>query len=384
MRKETLLATLGCSPEDHQGVVNTPVYRASTVVIPTLEDFDKAMRGEVKSYGRYGTRSNRELEESLAALEGADHAMVFPSGLNAIWAALGAFASSGDHILMIDCAYSPARRICTEELKRFGIETTFFDPAIGAGIAALVRPTTRLIYLESPGFLTMEVVDIPVITEIAHHHGLIVVCDNTWATPLHIKPFELGIDISLHSGTKYVSGHSDILLGILTFKEQHRKALERYANNVGAATSGDVCYLAQRGLRTMALRLEQHQESALRVAGWLAHRPEVEAVLYPALPGDPGHELWKRYYTGACGLFSFVLKQSYPREVLARMLDNMQLCSMGFSWGGFETLLIPIDPRPVRAVSKWPYEGQAFRIHVGLEHVDDIIEDLEKGFERLR
>lgn len=383
MRKETLLATLGCSPADHHGAVNTPVYRASTIVIPTLEDFDKAIRGEVKSYGRYGTRSNRELEESLAALEGADHAMVFPSGLNAIWTALGAFASSGDHILMIDCAYSPARRICNEELKRFGIETTFFDPAIGAGIAALIKPTTRLIYLESPGFLTMEVVDIPVITEIAHRHGLLVVCDNTWATPLHIKPFELGIDISLHSGTKYVSGHSDILLGILTFKEPHRKALERYAYNVGAATSGDVCYLAQRGLRTMALRLEQHQESALKVAEWLAQHPEVASVLYPALPGDPGHELWKRYFSGACGLFSFVLKRPIPRETLARMLDNMQLCSMGFSWGGFETLLIPIDPRPVRAVSKWPYEGQAFRIHVGLEHVDDIIEDLERGLERL-
>jgi cystathionine beta-lyase len=173
------------------------------------------------------------------------------------------------------------------------------------------------------------------------------------------------------------------LLGVLSFKKEHRKTLERYAHNVGAATSSDVCYLAQRGLRTMALRLKQHQESAIKVAGWLKGRAEVEAVLFPALPGDPGHEMWKRYYTGACGLFSFVLKRSYPRESLARMLDNMQICAMGFSWGGFETLLIPIDPRPVRAVSKWPYEGQAFRIHVGLEHVDDIIEDLEKGFERL-
>jgi cystathionine beta-lyase len=309
--------------------------------------------------------------------------MVFPSGLNAIWTALGAFSGSGDHILMIDCAYSPARRICNEELKRFGVEVTFFDPTIGAGISELLKPNTRLIYLESPGFLTMEVVDIAVITEIAHQHGLMVVCDNTWATPLHIKPFELGIDISLHSGTKYISGHSDALLGVLTFKTQHRKALERYAYNVGAATSPDVCYLAQRGLRTIALRLRQHEQSALKVANWLTQHPAVESVLFPALPSDPGHELWKRYYTGACGLFSFVLKKPYPREVLARMLDNMQLCAMGFSWGGFESLLIPIDPRPVRAASKWPYEGQAFRIHVGLEHVDDIIEDLEKGLSRL-
>lgn len=383
MRRETLLATLGCSPEEHHGAVNPPVYRASTIVIPTLEDFDKASRGEVRSYGRYGTRSNRVLEESLAQLEGADYAMVFPSGLNAIWTALGAFASSGDHILMIDCAYSPARRICNEELKRFGVEVTFFDPTIGAGISELLKPNTRLVYIESPGFLTMEVVDIPIITGIAHQHGLIVVCDNTWATPLHCKPFELGIDVSLHSGTKYISGHSDALLGVLTFKAQHRKALERYAYNVGAATSPDVCYLAQRGLRTMALRLRQHQESALKVANWLTQHPAIESVLFPALPSDPGHELWKRYYTGACGLFSFVLKKSYPREVLARMLDNMQLCAMGFSWGGFESLLIPIDPRPVRAVSRWPYEGQAFRIHVGLEHVDDIIEDLEKGLSRL-
>ncbi len=383
MRRETLLATLGCSPEEHHGVVNTPVYRASTIVIPTLEDFDRAVRGEVRSYGRYGTRSNRELEKSLAGLEGADHALVFPSGLNAIWTALGAFAASGDHVLMIDCAYSPARRICKEELRRFGVETTFFDPAVGADISALIQSNTRLIYLESPGFLTMEVVDIPLIAEIAHRHGLVVICDNTWATPLHIKPFELGIDISLHSGTKYVGGHSDILFGFLTFKDQHRQALERYAYNTGATTSSDVCYLAQRGLRTMAVRLKQHQENALKVAKWLAQHPEVESVLCPALPGAPGHELWKRYYSGSCGLFSFVLKRSYARERLARMLDNMQLCSMGFSWGGFETLLIPIDPRPVRAVSKWPYEGQAFRIHVGLEHVDDVIEDLEKGLARL-
>jgi cystathionine beta-lyase len=383
MHKETILAKAGCTPQYHQGCVNTPVYRASTIIIPTLEDFNRAMRGEVKSYGRYGTRTNNELEKSLAILEGADHAMTFPSGLNAIWTVLGAFVSAGDHLLMVDCAYSPTRRIALEELSRFGVETTFFDPLIGAGIEALIKPNTRLIYLESPGFLTMEVVDVPAIAKVAHQHDIVVACDNTWATPLYGKPFELGVDISVHSGTKYVSGHSDILLGILTFKDKYSKQLQRYAHNVGAATSSDVCYLAQRGLHTMAVRLKQHYESALHVATWLSQHPKVESVLYPALPGDPGHALWKQYFTGACGLFSFVLKEAPSHEALARMLDNMQICVMGFSWGGFESLLIPIDPRPVRSASRWPHQGQAFRIHVGLEHVDDIIDDLKRGLERL-
>lgn len=383
MRTRTLLATAGCSPKDCDGAVNPPVYRASTVVMATLDEFDRALRGEIKCYGRYGTPTTSALEESLALLEGADCAKVFPSGLNAIWTALGAFVSSGDHILMIDCAYSPARRICTNELSRFGIETTFFHPAAGVGIEQLIKPNTRLVYLESPGFLTMEVVDLPAIAAVAQRYNLVVVCDSTWATPLYCKPFELGIDVSLHSATKYISGHSDALLGVLSYKDQHRETIERYADNNGAAVSGDVCYLVQRGLRTLDVRLKQHYESALKVASWLSTHPLVERVLYPALPQSPGYDAWKTLYSGASGLFSFVLKESYSREMLAQMLNRMEICSMGFSWGGFESLLIPFDPRPVRVASEWPYRGQAFRLHVGLEDVDDIIEDLQKGFERL-
>jgi cystathionine beta-lyase len=335
------------------------------------------------AYGRYGTSNSNELERTLAELEGGDAALVSASGLSAIWTVLGAFVGNGDHVLMVDCAYSPARRICLEELSRFGVSTTFFDPAIGAAIANLIQPNTKLIYLESPGFLTMEVVDISSITQAARKRGVVVVCDNTWATPLHLKPFEHGIDISLHSATKYIGGHSDLLLGALIFKAQHREHIWRYSRNVGAVAAPDVCYLAQRGLRTMGLRLKQHEASALKVAEWLKGLDIVETVLHPALPDDPGHALWKRYYTGSCGLFSFVLRKSYAREQLAKMLDNMRLFSMGFSWGGFESLIIPFDPTPNRAVAKWPYKGQAFRVHIGLEHVDDLIEDLEQGFKRL-
>lgn len=385
MRTETLLATAGCSPDDHEGVVNTPVYRASTVLFSSLSELERMHRGDspTSPYGRFGTRNSAELEQTLAALEGADHAIVLSSGLSAILVALTAFVNAEDHILVVDSVYQPVRTICNEELKRFGVETTYFDPAIGADISHLIRPNTRLVYVESPGSLTFEVQDIPAIARVAHEHNLVVIHDSTWATPIHSRPFELGIDVSIHSATKYIGGHSDLMMGVITCKEAHYKKLLVTFRNTGPCANPDACYLAQRGLRTLAVRLKQHDENGRKVAAWLQSHPEVETVLHPALPGSPGHALWKRDFSGACGLFSFVLGRQPSRDQLAAMLDNLHLFHMGYSWGGFESLIIPFDPRPMRTTTTWPYKGQAFRIHIGLENVDDLIGDLEQGLSRL-
>ena len=385
MRPETLLVTHGGDPESHKGIVNTPVYRASTVIFSSLDELERVHRGEntTSPYGRFGTQNSEELERSLAALDGADHAIVLTSGLSAILVALTAFLNAGDHVLVVDSVYQPVRILCNDELKRFGIEVTFFDPNIGDGLEALIRPNTKVVYLESPGSLTFQVQDIPSIAKIAHQNNLVVLHDSTWATPLLMKPFELGIDVSIHSATKYIGGHSDILLGVLTCKETHYKQLLKTFRNTGPCASPDSCYLAQRGLRTLAVRLKQHEENAKALAMWLRKRPEVEIVLHPALPECPGHEVWKRDFTGACGLFSFVLKQPVSRERLAAMLDNLELFHMGYSWGGFESLVIPFDPRPVRTATSWQYKGQAFRLHVGLENIEDLIADLQRGLERL-
>jgi cystathionine beta-lyase len=385
MRPETLLITHGGDPKSHEGIVNTPVYRASTVVFSSLDELERMHRGEntTSPYGRFGTRTSVELERSLAALDGADNAIVLSSGLSAIFVALTAFLNAGDHLLVVDSVYQPVRTLCNEELKRFGVETTFFDPSIGVEISSLIRPNTKVIYLESPGSLTFQVQDIPAITRVAHQHKLVVLHDSTWGTPLLMRPFELGIDISIHSATKYIGGHSDLMMGVLTCKEAHHKRLLTTFRNTGPCVSPDACYLAQRGLRTLAVRLKQHDANARAVALWLRERAEVAVVLHPALSECPGHEFWKRDFTGACGLFSFVLKEPIPRERLAAMLDNLELFHLGYSWGGFESLIIPFDPRPMRTATPWPYRGQAFRLHVGLENVEDLIADLQRGLERL-
>lgn len=385
MRKDTLLITTGTDPHAHEGIVNTPVYRASTVLFSSLDELERMHRGEntTSPYGRFGTRTSTDLERSLAALDGADHAIVLASGLSAILVALTAFAGAGDHILVVDSVYQPVRTLCNDELKRFGVETTYFDPTIGTELSSLIRPNTKAIYLESPGSLTFQVQDIPLLAKVAHEHGLVVLHDSTWATPLLMKPFELGIDVSIHSATKYIGGHSDILMGVVTCKEKHYKRLLTTFRNTGPCASPDTCYLAHRGLRTLAARLRQHDESARTIATWLKGRPEVETVLHPALPECPGHELWKRDFTGASGLFSFVLKHPVPRERLAAMLDNLELFHMGYSWGGYESLIIPFDPRPMRTATTWPYQGQAFRLHVGLENVEDLVKDLSHGLDRL-
>lgn len=385
MKFETKLAELGTSPEKHEGAVNTPVYRASTILFESLADFELSEKGQYTkgfTYGRYGTPTVRALEQAIASIEGAQRAVITPSGLSAIVATLMAFLKAGDHLLMVDTVYGPTRRTCEYELKRFGVEVTYYDPTIGAGIEALIQPNTKMVYLESPGSLTFEVQDVPAIVKAAHAKGVLVAGDNTWGTPYYYKALELGMDISIHSATKYISGHSDFVMGTIACNEELYNTLIKTVRNLGMSVSSDNCYLALRGLRTLAVRMPRHFESALKVAKWLEGRPEVEKVLHPALPGAPGHELWKRDYTGACGLFAFQIGKR-SRDALAAMLEGMEHFGMGYSWGGFESLLIPVSPEKIRTAKAWDYDGVTLRIHVGLEEADDLIADLDAGFARL-
>jgi len=391
--KETLITCLGRHPDDQYGMVNTPVYRASTILFPTLEAYDLGEKSYQtgmdddayprSTYARYGTPSTKSLEETVAALEGAKHAIAFSSGVAAYTAVLLGLLKAGDHVLMVDSVYNPTRRLCEQELKRYGVEITYYDPLIGAGIAALLKPNTRVVFVESPGSLTFEVQDVPAISKAAHAKGAVVVADNTWLTPMHSRAFELGIDISVHSATKYISGHSDLIMGIVTMNDDYYPTILRAAHNTGACPGSDDAYLALRGLRSMAVRLSHQQKAAIQLAEWLKKRPEVTKVLHPAFPECPGHEIWKRDHGNfSCGLFSILLKP-YPRPALAAMLDNLEHFGMGYSWGGYESLIIPFNPKPIRTANPWTYDGLCLRISVGLEHIDDLIEDLEKGFERL-
>ena len=385
MRKETLLSTLGCQPDEQSRVVNMPAYRASTLLFHNLAEFESAERGEYpgSTYGRYGTPSSEALESVIAALQEADHAIVTSSGLSAIVTALMTFLKSGDHLLMVDSVYGPTRRFCDHVLTRFGVEVTYYDPLIGANIASLIKQNTRVVYMESPGSLTFEVQDIPAISKAARAKGCIVIGDLTWGTPLYTKPFELGVDVSIHSATKYIAGHSDLVMGALAYKKEHHRALVWTYRNMGACPSADNCYLAQRGLRTLAVRVEQQFENALAVAKWLKSRPEVEEVLFPPLPGAPGHDLWKRDFTGGSSLFGVALKP-VPHNALAAMIDSLELFGLGYSWGGFESLITTFDLSKTRMARPWPYKGQGLRLHIGLEHPDDLIADMEAGFGRMK
>jgi cystathionine beta-lyase len=383
MDDATLVTVAGREPERQHGVVNPAVYHASTILFPTLAALESARPGHGTYYGRYGTPTTAALEEAVASLEGGHRSIIVGSGKTAITSTLLALLQSGDHLLVTDSVYAPTRNFCTGILARFGIETSFYDPLIGAGIEALIRPNTRLVFTESPGSLTFEMQDIPAIAAAAHGHGCLVAMDNTWASPLYAKPFSLGADISIQAATKYIGGHSDLMMGIITSTEAIHDRLRRGVMEVATAAAPDDCYLALRGLRTLAARLERHQASALKVARWLQGRPEVTGVLYPALPDDPGHALWRRDFKGASGLFGFVLRPC-PKAALAAMLDRLELFGMGWSWGGYESLLIPTYPETCRTATPWRAEGVSMRIHVGLEDPDDLIRDLEAGLERLR
>jgi cystathionine beta-lyase len=386
-RKDRTIAThAGNHPHDNQGVVNPPIYRASTILFSSVEDLRERYKRkfETVTYGRDGTQTYRALAEAFAALEGCDKAVVVPSGMAAVSGALLAVLNPGDHLLMVDSVYEPTRDLCSGFLAKIGVETTYYDPMAGAGIAGLIRPNTRAIYLESPGSLTFETQDIPAIVAAAKARNCLTLIDNTWATPLFFKPPRFGIDIGIYAATKYVGGHSDLMMGIITCRDDlHYKIAKMAHGTLGQATSADDCYLALRGLRTLHARLMQHQETALTLARWLAARPEIEQVLHPAFPGTPGHEFWKRDIGASSGLFGVVLKPCEPDRVDA-MLNGMKLFGMGYSWGGYESLMIPAGLGKSRSAKPWHAVGRTLRIHAGLEDPIDLIADLEDGLARLR
>ena len=381
MKDDTLLGHVGNTPFENHGVVNPPVYHASTILFPTLEAYRNAKNAKVR-YGRRGTPTSFAFEDAVAALEGGSGAVSTPSGLLAITSVILTCVKAGDHVLMADSAYQPTRYFCETVLKRFGVEAEYYDPMIGGGIAALIRPNTTVVYVESPGSLTFEVQDIPAIAEAAHKAGAIVIADNTWGAGYYYKPLALGADISLQAATKYIVGHSDTNLGIAVWKDNERFARVRdEVQSLGVCAGPDDLYLALRGLRTMGVRLPRHFENGLKIARWLKARPEVSHVMHPALEDDPGHALWKRDFTGACGLFGFVLRET-SQKALAAMMDGLKLHGMGASWGGYESLMIPSVPNTSRSATRWEIEGQCMRIHVGLEDPDDLIADIEAGLER--
>jgi cystathionine beta-lyase len=385
VNKETELIRLSAALEQWDGTVNPPVSHASTILFRTLEELNAARAGPYPktTYGRFGTATAQALEAVMAKLEGADHALVVPSGLAAIAHALLAFLGSGDHLLMVDSVYAATRGFCNQELRRLGIEITYYDPKDVSSATSGMRDNTRVVYVESPGSLTFEMQDIPAIAAIAHARGAVVIADNTWPTPLYFQPFEHGVDVSIHAATKYIAGHSDVMLGTMSCRDAHWQPILRAFKNLGACAGPDDCYLALRGLRTMAVRLKQHHQTSLTLARWLQQRSEVERVIHPALPEDPGHALWKRDMPGAGGVFTVLLKPVSP-QALAAMFDGMELFHMGYSWGGFESLMVPVYPEKTRTKPSWAHPGPTVRIHAGLEHPGDLIADLERGFDRLR
>jgi len=381
-RPQTSAVTAGRDPKSHHGFVNPPVYHASTVLYPSAEDY-VAHRSRYQ-YGRRGTPTTEALEQAIQELEGPKCAGVslLPSGLAAISTALLSVVRAGDHLLVTDSAYGPTRNYCEHVLKRLGVSTTYFDPVIGSEIAEQFRPNTRAVYLESPGSLSFEMQDVTAIAQAAHAKGAIVLMDNTWASPLYYRPLEFGVDLAIQAGTKYIGGHSDVMLGTVSANNATAASLRDTVRYSGWCVGPDDVYLGLRGLRTLATRLDRHFQSGLAVARWLEQRPEVLRLLHPALPSHPGHALWKRDFTGACGLFSVVLKP-VPQQAVYAFLDALELFGIGASWGGYESLAIPFDCAPVRTATRWAPGGPGVRFHIGLEAVEDLIADLEQGFAAL-
>jgi cystathionine beta-lyase len=375
----TRLANGGRDPFAHHGYVNTPVYHASTMLYPSAEAYI-AHRSRYE-YGRRGTPTSEALETALADIEGpqCEAVALLPSGLAAISTALLSVVRAGDHILVTDSAYGPTRTFCDTILPRYGVTTTYYDPAIAAGIAALMRPNTTAVFVESPGSLSFEVQDVPAIAAAAHAGNATVLMDNTWASPLHFCALEKGVDLSIQSGTKYIGGHSDVMLGTVAANRTTWKRLKETVFDMGLCVGPDDMFLGLRGLRTLGVRLAHHDAAGMKVARWLEARPEILRVLHPALERHPGHAIWKRDFTGACGLFSVVFKPA-PVEAVHAFLNKLTLFGIGASWGGFESLAIPFDCTPVRTATAWAPGGPTVRFHIGLEDVSDLIADLEQGF----
>ena len=381
-RTATKLVTAGRDPRSHHGFVNPPVYHASTVLYPNAEDF-LAHRARYQ-YGRRGTPTTEALELALQELEGPQCAGValLPSGLAAISAALLAVVRAGDHVLITDSAYGPTRNFAGQILSRLGVTSNFYDPGIGGAIAEHFQPTTRAVYLESPGSLSFEMQDVAAIAKAAHAKGALVLMDNTWATPLYFRPLDHGVDLVIQAGTKYIGGHSDIMLGTVSANAATVAELKNTVRLTGLCEGPDDVYLGLRGLRTLGVRLDRHYQSGVAVARWLEGRPEVLRVLHPALPSHPGHALWQRDFTGASGLFSMVLKP-VPKQAYHAFVNALELFGIGASWGGYESLAIPFDCSPLRTATRWEPGGPTVRFHIGLEAVEDLVADLEHGFAAL-
>ncbi|MBX3650350.1 MAG: cystathionine beta-lyase [Burkholderiales bacterium] len=384
MKKDTLLTHVGRDPAQSRGTVNTPVYRTSTVVFPDLGSFESRDPDDYKSmrYGVHGTPTTWALEDAVAKMEGGHQAVALPSGLAAITVALAAFCKSGDHLLVTDSAYAPTRMFCERQLRPNGVEIEYYDPLIGAGIAKLLRPNTRAVFCEPPGSLTFEMQDIPAIATAAHARGIPVLSDNTWGTPYFFRSFERGVDVSIHAATKYIVGHSDVLMGIVVTNEKYWLPLRRAVADYGFCVSPDDCYLALRGLRTIGVRMKQQMANALEVARWLQRRPQVQRVLYPALEDDPGHAIWKRDFDGAASLFGVVLRPA-AREKVEAFVNALRLFGIGSSWGGYESLVTAPQPEKVRSATQWNPGGPVIRLHIGLEDPADLIADLAQALPRL-
>jgi cystathionine beta-lyase len=380
-KKNTILTHAGSKPKEYHGAVNVPPHRMSTIVFNTYEEFEKVPNVPF-SYGRAGTPSSAAFEEGIALIEGAYRSVATCSGLSAILTALVAFAKHGDHLLLPDNVYGPSRKTSEEILRKFGVDVEYYPPMVGDGIAKYFKPNTKLLFIEAPGSLTFEVPDIGALVAAAKKAGVKTAIDNSWGTPLFMKPMDLGIDVSVMAATKYIAGHSDVMLGVVSATEESWPAIKRAALMLGLCAGSEELYLATRGLRTLHVRLPHHERTAMEIAGWLKDQPQVKRLLHPAFPSCPGHENWKKYFSGGTSTFSIILHET-RRDKIAAMLDGMQIFRMGFSWGGFESLLFPEQPNPIRTAEKWAETGFSLRLHLGLEDVEDLKADLAAGLKRL-
>jgi len=382
MKEPTKLIAAGRPKKRPHHPVNSPVERASTYLFPTYDDFIEGGKNIV--YGRLGGPTHRALEETITALEGGFETRLAPSGLQAVNAALLAFVRSGDKVLVADTAYDPTRKFCERFLARFSVATQFYDPMIGAGIADLMTPDVKVVLTESPGSLTFEVQDIPAIAKAVRAKGARLVVDNTWSAGVFFKPLSFGAHVSVHAGTKYFSGHSDCLIGSITSADETTsKLIFQSLLQLGSNVSADDAYLTLRGLRTLTVRMAAHQANGLALAKWLAKRPEVESLLHPALKGAAGHTIWKRDFSGSSGLFGVTLKPVSLKS-LKGFFNSLRHFGMGFSWGGFESLCIHTQPAKNRSVTSWTAAGPTLRIHAGLEHIDDLVADMERAFDAMK
>jgi cystathionine beta-lyase len=395
-RPATRLVTLGRDRAASFDYVNPPLVRGSTVLHDDVADMKRRVQrrnagedsegGAPAAYGIYGTPTHLAFCRALTALEAGYRSWALPSGLAACTIAILAYVQQGDHVLVPDSVYGPTRRFARETLPRYGVQASFYDPRVGergrAAVEALFQPNTRLLFLESPGSLTFEMQDVPLLASVARSRDAVSVIDNTWATPLYFQPLAHGVDVSVHAATKYIAGHSDLIIGTVTCNERAWPRLRETVHHYGLTTSPDDCWLALRGLRSMAARLAQHRATAETLIAWLKRQPEVERILYPADPDDPGHALWRRDFSGASGLFGVVLKPGVDEARFAAFIDGLRLFGRGYSWGGFESLLIPVFPE--RTATPFHWAGRLFRIQAGLEDAADLLADLEDGFARLR